>query len=121
MEAALKGASDNDGLTIGILPGVDTEGMSKYAQIKIVTGIGGARNNINVLSSHVVVVVGMTPGTASEVSLAMKANKKIILLKQDVLTIDFFKKLGTYRIVTADSVGEVIEHIYDFISLRQIV
>ena len=120
MQAALKGASDNNGLTIGVLPGESTDGGSKYAQIKIVTGIGSARNNINALSSHVVVVLGMTPGTASEVALALKANKKVILLEQDELSAAFFKKIGTYRIVTANSIQQVIEQIHDLISLKQI-
>jgi uncharacterized protein (TIGR00725 family) len=120
MESALKGASDNNGLTIGILPTETTAGSSKHAQLKIVTGLGSARNNINVLSSHVIIVLGMAAGTASEVGLAIKANKKIILLAQDELTIQFFKKIGTYKISTASSVKEAIEKSKDFISLNQI-
>lgn len=120
MEAALKGASLSNGLTIGILPGDTIQGASPYAQIKIVTGMGSARNNINILSSHVIVVLGMAAGTASEVALAIKANKKVILLKQDELTIEFYKKIGSYRIISTDSVKEVISQIKDFISLGQI-
>lgn len=120
MEAVMKGATDNNGLTIGILPGDNSKGASKYAQLKIVTGMGSARNNINILSSHVLVVLGMTAGTASEVALAIKSNKKIILLSQDELTIQFFKKIGTYTILTANSVDQVIETIQDFVGLNQI-
>ncbi len=40
-----------------------------------------ARNNVNVLSSSVVVSVGMGPGTASEVALAIKAGKHTVLLQ----------------------------------------
>jgi uncharacterized protein (TIGR00725 family) len=120
MDAAMKGASDHNGLTIGVLPREDTKGASLHAQIKIVTGIGSARNNINILTSHVVVVLGMAAGTASEVGLALKANKKTIFLNQDELTIEFFKKLGTYKVITANSVKDTIAHITDFISLGQI-
>lgn len=120
MEAAMKGAVDHNGLTVGILPGADSKGASPFAQIKIFTGMGSARNNINILSSHIVVVLGMAAGTASEVALAIKANKKVILLNQDDLTIEFFKKMGTYRVVTVDTVKEVINQIKDFISLGQI-
>src|SRR5687767_36004 len=109
MDAAMKGATDHNGLTIGVLPGDSQTGSSKYAQIKILTGLGSARNNINVLSSHVIVVLGMAAGTASEVGLAIKANKKIIFLQQDELTISFFKKIGTYRIVSTETVKETIE------------
>lgn len=120
MEAAMKGATDNNGLTIGILPGDSATGASSFAQIKIITGLGSARNNITVLSSHVVVVLGMAAGTASEVALAIKANKKVILLAQDELTIQFFRKIGTYRISIANSIEEVTELIKDFVGLNQI-
>jgi uncharacterized protein (TIGR00725 family) len=120
MEAAMKGATDHNGLTIGILPGDSPTGASTFAQIKIITGLGSARNNITVLSSHVVVVLGMAAGTASEVALAIKANKKIILLSQDELTIQFFKKIGTYRIAIANSIEEVTAMINDFVGLNQI-
>lgn len=120
MEAAMKGATDNQGLTIGVLPGDTVAGSSSFAQIKILTGLGSARNNINVLSSHVVVVLGMAAGTASEVGLAIKANKKIIFLKQDELSVEFFKKLGTYRIIETNTVNEAIAQVKDFISLGQI-
>lgn len=120
MDAAMKGAADHNGLTIGVLPREDTKGASLHAQIKIITGIGSARNNINILTSHVVVVLGMAAGTASEVGLALKANKKTIFLNQDELTIEFFKKLGTYKVVTTNSVKDTIAHISDFISLGQI-
>jgi uncharacterized protein (TIGR00725 family) len=120
MESVLKGASDNNGLTIGVLPTENTVGSSNHAQIKIVTGLGSARNNINILSSHVLIVLGMAAGTASEVALAIKANKKIIMLAQDELSIQFFKKIGTYKIDTASSVKEAIEKSRDFVSLNQI-
>lgn len=120
MEAAMKGATDENGLTIGILPGDSATGASLFAQVKIITGLGSARNNITVLSSHVVVVLGMAAGTASEVALAIKANKKVILLAQDDLTIQFFKKIGTYRISIANSIEEVIVMIKDFVGMNQI-
>ena len=120
MDSAMKGATDNNGLTIGVLPGDTAAGASRYAQVKILTGLGSARNNITVLSSHVLVVVGMAAGTASEVALAIKASKKVILLSQDNLTIEFFKKIGTYRVLTANSVEAVIEKIQDFVGLNQI-
>ncbi len=120
MEAALKGAADNGGLTIGILPSDNPTGSSRYARIKILTGMGSARNNINILSSHILVVIGMAAGTASEVALAIKAGKRIILYRPDELTLSFFRKIGTYRILIAMSVDEVLAQIEDFIKLGQI-
>lgn len=120
MDAVMKGASENNGLTIGVLPGDNTQGSSKNAHVKIVTGLGSARNNINVLSSNVIVVLGMAAGTASEVALAIKADKKIILLNQDEITTMFFKRIGSYRIVSTSTVEETINQIKDFVALGQI-
>src|ERR1700712_2315939 len=91
MDAALKGASENKGLTIGILSSASPKGSSMYADIRIVTGMGSGRNLINILTSDVIVVVGMSPGTASEVALAVKNDRRIILLSQEELTVQFFK------------------------------
>lgn len=121
MNAVMKGAVDHNGLTIGILPTENAAGSSRNASIRIITGMGSARNNIAVLTSHVIVVCGMAPGTASAVALAVKAQKKIILLRQDEETVKFFKKLGTYRIHEAQSVEETINHIRDLLSLKQIL
>lgn len=119
MDAAMKGARDAGGLTIGILPDNTDANASMNADIRIVTGMGSGRNLINVLSSHILVVLGMAAGTASEVSLAIKSNKKVILLKQDPLTIEFFKKIGTYRILTANTIAEAITCIEDYVQVRK--
>src|SRR4028119_2317735 len=70
MDAANTGAKAANGLTVGILPTVEPSGISKAIDIPIFTDMGNARNNINVLSSDVVIACGMGAGTASEVALA---------------------------------------------------
>src|SRR5947209_19116979 len=52
MNAAMEGAEEEGGLTIGILPGDSETGSSPHAAIKILTGMGGARNLIRVMSSQ---------------------------------------------------------------------
>ncbi len=118
MEAAMKGAHEANGLTIGILPTETTRNASDEADIKIVTGMGSGRNIINVLSSHILVVIGMAAGTASEVALALKENKKVVLLGQDEITIRFFKNLGTYKVLVANTVEEVITIIRDYLRVN---
>ncbi|HEY0744137.1 MAG TPA: TIGR00725 family protein [Chryseosolibacter sp.] len=120
MDAAMKGAHEADGLTIGILPNDNAVNSSDNADIKILTGMGSARNLINVLSSHVIVVVGMAAGTASEVALALKSNKKVILLNQDEITIRFFKNIGTYKVMIATTVDETIAMIKDYLSVYHV-
>jgi uncharacterized protein (TIGR00725 family) len=120
MDAAMKGAHEVNGLTIGILPNDNAVNASENADIKILTGMGGARNMINVLSSHIIVVIGMAAGTASEVALALKANKKVILLNQDEITIRFFKNIGTYKVMVASSVEETVRMIKDYLAVYQV-
>lgn len=119
MEAAMKGARDMNGLTIGVLPDSNEKNASENAQIRIVTGMGSGRNYINVLSSHIIVVLGMAAGTASEVALAIKSNKKVILLNQDEITIRFFKNIGTYRVLVSKTVAETIQQIKDYLGVHK--
>lgn len=121
MDASLKGAIEEGGLTIGILPGDSDKSSSEHAQIKIITSMGSGRNYISVLSSHVLVVLGMAAGTASEVALALKSRKKVILLNQDEITIRFFKNLGSYNVIVTKTVDETIRTIKDYLSVNQVV
>ena len=121
MDAALKGAAEVGGLTIGILPGDNDKNSSDHAQIKIVTSMGSGRNYISVLSSHVIIVLGMAAGTASEVALALKSRKKVILLNQDEITIRFFKNLGSYNVLVTKTVDETIRSVKDYLSVNQVV
>ena len=84
MEASARGAKENGGLTIGILPGNDPAWASEYTDITILTGIGLARNYINVLTSKVIVALPGRTGTISEISLALNIGKKVISLNFDL-------------------------------------
>lgn len=116
MDAASKGAKSVDGLTIGILPGKDDKGISEAVDIAIFTDMGNARNNINVLSSNVIVACGMGAGTASEIALALKSNKKVILLSADEGSKIFFKKLSPENIHFVENVEAAISLIKFIIS-----
>ena len=83
MEASARGASEEGGLTIGILPDDRPGRASEYIDIPILTGIGDARNYVNVLSSDVVVACPGRAGTLSEIALALKNGRKVILLNFD--------------------------------------
>ncbi len=81
MEAACKGAKEEGGLTIGILPTVNENDANQYVDIKIPTGIGYARNVLVVLSSHAVIAIDGSSGTLSEIAYAMTFGKPVIGLK----------------------------------------
>jgi len=110
MEAASRGAKSSGGRTIGVLPFKDFESgkISSSVDVVILTGIGEARNVINVLTSQVVIACGMGSGTASEVALALKAKRPVVLLTRDKSTVDFFCSLGG-TVQIAQSPHEAIE------------
>lgn len=58
MEGAAKGARENNGETIGVLPGLNKEDANKFIKHSIVTGIGQARNLVVVLTSDCLIAVG---------------------------------------------------------------
>ena len=108
MNAASHGAKAAGGLTVGILPGNNKQGMSDAVDISIVTNLGSGRNNINVLSSDVVIACGIGLGTASEIALALKNNKPVILLNQTELTYQFFDSLAGEKVFVAKNVDRAI-------------
>lgn len=116
MDAASRGAKAGGGLTIGILPGNSKAGMSDAVDISILTDLGNARNNINVLSSDVVVACGIGLGTASEIALALKNNKPVILLNPNELTYQFFSSLAKDRVFLASDVDQAIALIQEILS-----
>lgn len=108
MEAASAGAAGAGGMVVGILPSADRNGMSGSVDIPIVTGLGSARNNVNVLSSDIVMACGLGMGTISEVLLAAKAGKQVILLNQTPDTESFLSQFGTGLFHYASSPSEAV-------------
>lgn len=95
MDASAKGAKEAGGLTVGVLADRDKSRASKYIDIAICTGMGDGRNYINVLSSDIVVALPGRAGTISEIALALKSGKKVILLEFDTGDIfDFYRSEG---------------------------
>jgi uncharacterized protein (TIGR00725 family) len=110
MAASAKGASENGGITVGILPEADRQNVSEHIDIPIVTGMGQARNIINVLSSDIIVACKGGAGTLSEIALAVKSRKPVILLgysKCDVTDVITSSEL-VYFVDSPETAVEVI-------------
>ncbi|MGD8427237.1 MAG: TIGR00725 family protein [Balneolaceae bacterium] len=115
MNAASKGAQSAGGLTIGILPSAKREEASAYLDIPICTGMGSARNNINVLSSDVVIACGSGLGTTSEIMLSLKAGKPVVLLNQTDAALAFIKELTSLEPKVVNTAEEAVDAVKNFL------
>ena len=93
MNEALRGAKEQKGITVGIMPTDDRSEYSDYIDIPIVTTYRSGRQIIEILSSDIIIACGISVGTSSEISLAVKPGKPIILVGMDDITNNFYKQL----------------------------
>lgn len=113
MDAVNRGAQSAGGLTIGILPDNNKASASEAVDVAVVTGLGSARNYVNVLSSDVVVSCGAGgAGTASEIALALKSGKPVVLLKDRPESKAFFRAIGNDLVRTAEDVQDAVKLIH---------
>jgi uncharacterized protein (TIGR00725 family) len=80
MEAASRGCIEGGGQTVGLLPGTDPGSANPWVTLPLATGLGEARNALVVRAGEVVVAVGGSWGTLSEIALARKMGRDVALL-----------------------------------------
>ncbi len=94
MEAACRGAKEEGGLTVGILPGRDAQKANPHVDVPIATDLGYARNVIVVLSSQALIAVTGRYGTLSEIAHALNFGIPVIgLFTWDLNSIDREKRI----------------------------
>ncbi|MBC8494649.1 TIGR00725 family protein [archaeon] len=81
MEAALKGAKKEGGLTIGIIPWESIKKVNQYADVTIATGIGWSRDAINVNSCDGAIIVHGGAGTLNEATYGYIREKPLVAIK----------------------------------------
>lgn len=99
MRAACQGAKAAGGLTIGILPGSEPGQANEFVDLPIATGFGEARNLIIIRTAAVLVAIGGSYGTLSEIGFALKMGKRVV----------GFKTWDIAGVEKAESVDEVLE------------
>lgn len=80
MEAICRGAKEEGGLTIGIIPHKEKNYANKYVDIVIPVPFSQARNIVVVLSGDACVAIAGKAGTLSEICFAWIYQKPIIAL-----------------------------------------
>ena len=80
MEAAARGCAAAGGLAVGVLPGADAGEANAWIGLPLPTGMGEGRNLLVVRFAEAVVAVGGSWGTLSEVALASKIGRPVVLV-----------------------------------------
>ena len=78
MEAAVRGAASEGGVSLGILPGTDRSAESEGLTVSIPTGMGEGRNAMVVRAADAVIAVGGGYGTLSEIALALRTGVPVV-------------------------------------------
>jgi len=116
MAAATRGAVEADGIAIGILPGTDRRDAAPNLTIALATGLGEARNAVLVSAADAVIACGMNPGTASEVALALRAGKPMVLVRPTPETSRFFATVASADTLhMADDAASAITWVSDHV------
>lgn len=107
----LRGAKQNNGLTIGIMPFNEPDKFSQYVDIPIITNMRSGRNYINALSSNLVIACGIDKGTISEISLSLvnTAKRQVIIVGAIKEANELFKILDSENVYIAKDYNECIE------------
>jgi uncharacterized protein (TIGR00725 family) len=78
MEAASKGAAEEGGMVIGILPGSSRAEGNQYLTVSIPTRMGEMRNALIVRSADALIAIAGEFGTLSEIALALKIGVPVV-------------------------------------------
>jgi len=106
MKAVAKGAKENGGMTIGILPGTDKSDANEYIDIALPTSIGFARNAIVACSADIIIALPGSHGTSSEISYG-------IVYKRPIIDLGHWNREGMIKV---ESLQEAEDKIREYIS-----
>ncbi|HUW90085.1 MAG TPA: TIGR00725 family protein [Candidatus Nanopelagicaceae bacterium] len=126
MEAVCKGAKQEGGLTIGIIPYEDKSRANKFIDVVIPVPFSQARNVVVVLSGDACVAVEGKAGTLSEMCFAWIYGKPIIALTGDEINGWSSKMAGKKiddrrndTIYGASSAQEVVDRLNEIFKTKQ--
>ncbi len=80
MESASRGAAENGGLVVGVLPGEEKNSSNPFVHIALPTGMGIGRNILVVRCSDVLIAFPGSYGTLSEIAFALNSGKTVIYM-----------------------------------------
>jgi uncharacterized protein (TIGR00725 family) len=78
MEAACRGAREEGGLAIGILPGGSPADANAWVDVAVATGLGYTRNALVVMNADAVIAIDGEYGTLSEIAYGKIHGKTVV-------------------------------------------
>ena len=78
MEAASRGAREEGGFVVGILPGGSPADANPWVDLPVATGLGYTRNALVVMNADAVVAIDGEYGTLSEIAYGKIHGKKVV-------------------------------------------
>jgi hypothetical protein len=81
MEVVCRGARRAGGLTVGILPDADWRGANAHVALPLATGLSEARNAVIARAALVLVAVGGSYGTMTEIAYGLHFGRRVIGLE----------------------------------------
>ena len=81
MAAAARGAAQNNGISVGILPTYEATTAAPGISVAIPSGLGHARNILVAASGDAVIALPGATGTLSEIALALTLGKTVIAIR----------------------------------------
>jgi hypothetical protein len=94
MESACRGARENHGITVGIIPQDETHYANEYCDVVVATGIGWARDFATAYSADAIILIGGGAGALIETCAGYLKGKPIIAIEGSGGTADRVK--GTF-------------------------
>jgi len=112
MEAVCKGAKEEGGLTVGLLPDETLERANAFVQVPVATGLGYARNYLIVYNSDALIAIGGSEGTLNEMAAALNMGLTVVSLAS--WEVDRLQKLRRGQLLhardAADAVKLALDH-----------
>ncbi len=123
MEASLKGAKKEGGVTIAIIPWENLYKVNDYADYVVATGIGWSRNSININSADGCIVIHGGAGSLNEATYAYMMGKPCVALTPsggvaEEISDRFFDVRETETIYGTGSPEEAVSKILELVSKR---
>ncbi|MCC7575014.1 TIGR00725 family protein [Candidatus Woesearchaeota archaeon] len=120
MEAALKGAKKEGGVTLAIVPWESMSKVNNYADIVVATGIGWSRNSINLNSCDGAIIVQGGAGTLNEATYGYMMSKPIVALTTsggmaEEISDKYFDERKTEFVYGAVTPKEAVKKIFDLV------